>query len=146
MNDYDNLKNYLQKETIYSEDTDTLFSSLAQLLFNRCIIKAGDKNYRLLEIEFYLYSSSHPDLITYPRIDSEGVNWFFHQSGVDICLYSSCNCRTLFIIQTENRILYNRTRPKVFFSRFESFMECCTDVRPGLSKEDETRQTLAYRL
>lgn len=105
MNDYDNLKNYLQKDTIYSGDTDTLFSSLAKLLLNKCIIKAGDKNYRLLEIEFYLYSSSHPDLITYPRIDSEGGNWFFHQSGVDICFNSSCNASKdgKFCLNTENR-------------------------------------------
>lgn len=88
MNNDDDLKKYLQDEIIYSEDADTLFSSLAKLLLNKCVVRVGKKNYRLLEIEFYLYSSSHPDLITYPRTDEKGGSWFFHQSGVDICFKS----------------------------------------------------------
>lgn len=90
MNDYDNLKKYLQDKTIYSEDASTLFSSIAKLLLNKCVVRVGKKNYRLLEIEFYLYSSTHPDLITYPRTDEKGGKWFFHQSGVDICFNSYC--------------------------------------------------------
>lgn len=90
MNDNNNLKKYLQDKTIYSEDTGKKFNSLAKLLLNNCVIRVGKKNFRLIEIEFYLYSSSHPDLITYPRKDEKGGNWFFHQSGVDICFNSSC--------------------------------------------------------
>ncbi|MBR7043910.1 MAG: peptidyl-arginine deiminase, partial [Prevotella sp.] len=59
------LKAHLQNNSISSKDFDTL----AKLLLNKSVIRVGNKNYRLLEIEFYLYSSSHPDLITYPRID-----------------------------------------------------------------------------
>ncbi|MBR7085934.1 MAG: hypothetical protein IKI47_00110 [Prevotella sp.] len=80
------LKAHLQNNSISSKDFDTL----AKLLLNKSVIRVGNKNYRLLEIEFYLYSSSHPDLITYPRIDNEGGHWFFHQSGVDICFHSNC--------------------------------------------------------
>lgn len=47
------------------------------------IIKKGEKEYAIIEIEFYLYSPSHQDFITYPR-DIEAGRWFFHQSGVDL--------------------------------------------------------------
>lgn len=86
MDKYEDLKNYLQNEKIDSAS----FNEIADFLLNKYVIRVGDKKYRLLEIEFYLYSSSHPDLITYPRVDKEGGNWFFHQSGVDICFQSSC--------------------------------------------------------
>lgn len=86
MDNYEVLKGYFQDKKIDS----ALFDEIADFLLNKCIIRVGDKNYRLLEIEFYLCSSSHQDLITYPRNDEKGGNWFFHQSGVDICFKSSC--------------------------------------------------------
>lgn len=84
----ESLKVLLQSDTLFSHDIDDLFDSLAKVLLNKCVIKVGAKTYRMLEIEFYLYSLKHQDLITYPRID-KGGNWFFHQSGVDICFKSS---------------------------------------------------------
>ena len=88
----DSLRDFLLNDAIYSKDPNVLFNSLAKILLNKCIIKVGEKNYRMLEIEFYLYSSNHQDLITYPRVDAGG-NWFFHQSGVDICFKSYCKIK-----------------------------------------------------
>lgn len=42
----------------------------------------------LAEIEFYLFSPTHPDVIAYPRIFENGGQWFFHQSGVDLSFKS----------------------------------------------------------
>lgn len=60
----------------------------AEKLMNECCIIKDKTHYQIAEIEFYYYSSQHPDIITYPRVCSKGL-WFFHQSGVDITIDSS---------------------------------------------------------
>lgn len=63
------------------------FAEIADILFNNyCIVKSGI-NYEFQEIEFYLYCEGHYDIITYPRSADSG-DWYFHQSGVDICFNS----------------------------------------------------------
>lgn len=64
------------------------FSSIAKTLMGKYIIKKGNARYRIVEIEFYAFSNSHRDYITYPRITDAG-QWFFHQSGVDLTF--DCN-------------------------------------------------------
>lgn len=60
------------------------FEGIAQdLMLNYCIQK-GETYYEFSEIECYLYSEKHPDIITYPRKVRRG-DWLFHASGVDIC-------------------------------------------------------------
>lgn len=51
------------------------------------VITTDKTLYEIIEIEFYLYTPEHRDVITYPRIIDEG-RWFFHQSGVDITFRS----------------------------------------------------------
>jgi hypothetical protein len=60
----------------------------AEKLMNDCCIIKDETDYQIAEIEFYYYSSQHPDIITYPRVCSKGL-WFFHQSGVDITIDST---------------------------------------------------------
>lgn len=63
------------------------FKKVAQELFqNYCICK-GDKYFQFLELEFYLHTPAHSDVITYPRKTNAG-DWFFHMSGVDLCFDS----------------------------------------------------------
>lgn len=59
------------------------FKEIADLLMNKCIISKGEVKYEIVEIEFYLFTPSHKDIITYPRGTKAG-QWFFHQSGVDL--------------------------------------------------------------
>lgn len=59
------------------------FSSIAKTLMGKYIIKKGNARYRIVEIEFYAFSNSQKDYITYPRATDAG-QWFFHQSGVDL--------------------------------------------------------------
>ena len=62
---------------------DDPVEKLADYLINKCEIRKGSTTYSLLEIEFYIHSAEHPDIITYPRNTPCGC-WFFHASGVDL--------------------------------------------------------------
>lgn len=63
------------------------FQSIANDLLNHVLIAKGENLYEIIEIEFYLFSPKHPDVITYPR-HIDGGQWFFHQSGVDLSFKS----------------------------------------------------------
>lgn len=68
----------------------TEFKEAAELLMNLCSIQKGEKEYEIVDIEFYMYNSQHPDVITYPRVMDMG-RWFFHSSGVDLTFHSTSN-------------------------------------------------------
>ena len=83
----DSLKDKL-KNPPKDGNVEGYFKDLADTLFQNTQIRKGDKYYRFTNIEFYLYNDRHRDIITYPRI-SDGGEWFFHASGVDITFKSS---------------------------------------------------------
>lgn len=62
-------------------------SDIAKSLLCDYQIRKGEKRYDILEIEFYYFDKNYPDIITYPRTAESG-DWFFHQSGVDLCFKS----------------------------------------------------------
>lgn len=66
----------------------SFFTSIAETLMNHCQISKGVKRYEIMDIEFYLFTPVHPDVITYPRQTKAG-QWFFHQSGVVLTFASS---------------------------------------------------------
>lgn len=70
-----------------SEEIHGYFSEVAKLLMNNYVISKRGINYEIVEIEFYLFSHKHPDIITYPRNVKAG-EWFFHESGVDLTFES----------------------------------------------------------
>lgn len=84
----DRLKNMLSN--IPEKDFDNYFRDIAEILMNQCYIQKGDTRYQIIEIEFYLFTQNHPDVITYPRETPAGM-WFFHQSGVDLTFKSDRN-------------------------------------------------------
>ena len=67
-----------------------VFKEIATKLMSEYAIKKGNDYYQMVEIEFYWYSSNHPDLSVYPRKSAAG-NWLLHPSGVDITLESCVN-------------------------------------------------------
>lgn len=80
----------LELSEINTENLPEHFKELAYNLMNNFRIKKSDDlYYRILEVEFYWFSQEHQDLITYQRKTKPG-DWFFHQSGVDICFGSNC--------------------------------------------------------
>lgn len=73
------------------------FDDIAKLLMNNCVIKKCNYNknckyetveYEIVEVEFYLFTPEHQDVITYPRKLPAG-QWFFHPSGVDLTFESN---------------------------------------------------------
>lgn len=70
------------------EDYGAFFQSIADILLNHVLIAKNERRYEITEIEFYLFSPTHPDVIAYPRIFENGGQWFFHQSGVDLSFKS----------------------------------------------------------
>ena len=68
-------------------DLNAHFEIIARKLMGNYVIKKGEDEYAIVEIEFYYYSKYHPDYITYPR-DMGAGRWFFHQSGVDLTFES----------------------------------------------------------
>lgn len=81
------LKGLLSKNYQYINDYNKYFADIAkELMCNHRILK-GNTAYDIVEIEFYLFTPKHQDVITYPRATSEG-QWFFHQSGVDLTFKS----------------------------------------------------------
>ena len=84
----DDLKKLLDISNLNETEIPDRFKKIAEDLMCNHIIKKGKKEYAIIEIEFYLYSPSHRDYITYPR-EIEAGRWFFHQSGVDLTFKST---------------------------------------------------------
>lgn len=61
---------------------------LARALMTEFWIRKGTQHYWITDLEFYIYSDNHRDIITYPR-SSEAGCWFFHDSGVDLTFKST---------------------------------------------------------
>lgn len=78
------------------------FDAMAETLMNEhCIIKKDtregvDMLYRFVEVEFYLYDANEPDkeIFTYNR-DCKHIEWFFHNSGVDIAFITESDGKEL---------------------------------------------------
>ena len=84
----DDLKELLDISNLNETEIPDRFKKIAEDLMCNHIIKKGQKEYAIIEIEFYLYSPSHRDYITYPR-EIEAGRLFFHQSGVDLTFKST---------------------------------------------------------
>ena len=74
------------------------FENLAKALMNNFQIQKGENRYWMTDIEFYVYTDSHRDIITYPRNCKAGM-WFFHQSGVDISFESEVDPEARFFVK-----------------------------------------------
>ena len=75
----------------FEGDYNRFFANTATLLMNKFVIRTSRGDYRITEIEFYLFDfDSHRDILTYPRIMDAG-RWFFHDSGVDLTFTSNHN-------------------------------------------------------
>lgn len=55
---------------------------LANKFLNHSVINASGKQYRICEIEFYIYSAEHPDEYTHKAPEQKIMNkWYFHKKG-----------------------------------------------------------------
>lgn len=71
-----------------SQDWNKEFKRIATDLFCKYSIRANEKTYNILEIEFYYDApdENHPDHFIYDKTDRNKSigNWFFHYSGIDL--------------------------------------------------------------
>jgi len=102
--DITKLKSMLsQKWLLNGAELNNKFKVLADILLNEVLIEKGEQKYLITDIEFYLYTSAHKDIITYPRNCKAG-QWFFHSSGVDISFES--NVGTEVKAKSKKRMCY----------------------------------------
>ncbi|MBD5352021.1 MAG: hypothetical protein HDR86_04250 [Bacteroides sp.] len=80
----------LQSCPASADDICNYFSETAELLMNGYVISRRGVEYEIIDIEFYLFTPEHQDVITYPR-DCKAGEWFFHQSGVDLTFATTEN-------------------------------------------------------
>ena len=80
----------LQSCPASADDISNYFSETAKLLMNGYVISKRGVEYEIIDIEFYLFTPEHQDVITYPRNCKAG-EWFFHQSGVDLTFATTEN-------------------------------------------------------
>ena len=80
----------LQSCPASADDISNYFSETAELLMNGYVISKRGIEYEIIDIEFYLFTPEHQDVITYPRNCKAG-EWFFHQSGVDLTFATTEN-------------------------------------------------------
>lgn len=93
INNIDDLRNLLRQEWLLDgSNIEKKFQDLASILLHNVVILKGNKKYKLTDIEFYFYCSTHQDIITYPR-NSKAGEWFFHSSGVDLSFESNVPMR-----------------------------------------------------
>lgn len=83
------LKNVEKLKT--GEALKAYFKGLAETLFNKIDILAGNDRYSFAEIEFYYFKNgvfdSEQYQVTYPRTKNAG-RLFWHLSGIDLCFES----------------------------------------------------------
>ena len=88
INSIEELKVKLSDPKALVSNLEEEFANLAKSLMTNFQIKKGDNRYWVNEVEFYLFTDDHQDIITYPR-RCEAGRWYFHASGVDITFRSS---------------------------------------------------------
>ena len=77
-------------ESLYSEqesDLHPVFPRIADALLNKTVIQTEHARFYFQEIEFYLFSETHPDPFVHKNEQQrEFGQWYLHGSGFDLCL------------------------------------------------------------
>lgn len=63
-------------------EMEPAFEKLAHQLMGQCRLIVGEEPHRIVELEFYLHSTHHPDPFTHcDPLQQEFGRWYFHRSG-----------------------------------------------------------------
>lgn len=66
------------------EEIKDRFEKIAEIFKNKCVIKYDEKEYRILDFEFYYYNKEHPDISVHPR-KSKALCWYVNDfGGIDL--------------------------------------------------------------
>lgn len=64
------------------EDFQECFTQIAESLFSEYVLVAGDQQFYLAELEFYLNHENHPDVFTHgDEMQKTCGQWYFHRTG-----------------------------------------------------------------
>ena len=128
-NTLEELKKLLEMQGVEGEGQIVArFKKLAEILLKDIKIQKGDKKYLLTDIEFYWYTNTHRDIITYPRKCSAGM-WYFHSSGVDISFESDV------LTEGDNKPILNKD------ARFGGIL--IRGIKPEESGQSEKKDALS---
>ncbi len=112
---------------IDNENIEKSFNRIATDLMNNWILNAGNKSYRICELEFYCYSDSHKDPYTHKHdLQTKMGKWYFHGSGLDITFGSENNHRSILI-----RAIYDLDKHKYTYGPLKSVTELLGNL-PGI--------------
>ncbi len=71
------------------------FDRIAKLLLCDYYLQVQEESYYLTEVEFYYHSERHPDPFVHLHLQQkENSQWYFHASGVDVCIGNKANNAT----------------------------------------------------
>jgi len=88
---------------IDNRNIETSFNRIATELMNNWILKAGDKSYRICELEFYCKSENNQDPYIHRHdLQYKMEKWYFHGSGLDLTFGCKDFPRSILI-----RAIYN---------------------------------------
>lgn len=81
-----NLLDKLKNIQIDKSNGENQFTYLAKMLMNETILRVGDNDYRIVEVEFYYYKNgSHEDPFVHQDDEQyQNGTWYFHGSGLDL--------------------------------------------------------------
>ena len=80
------------KLNISKQTEEKDFDRIAKDLFNKAVLCIQDNVYYLTEIEFYYNHKEHPDPFVHNhRQQKQKGKWYFHASGMDICIGNDKN-------------------------------------------------------
>lgn len=81
----ENLKNWMSiPADADSNYINNAFDRIAECLMERCVIKFEDKEYRILDFEFYYYNKRHRDITVHPR-KADALTWYINDfGGIDL--------------------------------------------------------------
>ena len=67
-----------------ADEIKSTFSKIAEILKNGCVIQYDEKEYRILDFEFYFYNKNHQDISVHPR-KSNALCWYINDfGGIDL--------------------------------------------------------------
>jgi hypothetical protein len=101
------------------------FKRIATELMNYWLIKIEGFRYRIVEIEFYLKSQTHPDKYTHGHVQQKKPGcWYFHGSGVDITFGDENSYGGILI-----RAIYDIDNTKYTYGPINVITELCSHIQ-----------------
>lgn len=112
---------------INNNDIEGSFKRIATDLMNNWILIAGNKSYRICELEFYCDSENHRDPYIHRHdLQKKMGKWYFHGSGLDMTFGSEKYHRSVLI-----RAIYDIEKSNYIYGPLNTVTELLGNL-PGI--------------